>query len=279
MDITSSFMEKAKGFIKNPLGIIALFISLIYGFACLILGLSFDHFKNEIERLPLIWFIITFPILILVAFIYLVVKHHNKLYAPGDYKDEGNFFRTLDPAHQRLRLLNEIETIQKDSSEGLPENGISDQTAQKIIKSESDTANLKDKYLIAEDLALRAFEQGRNLTIKRHMRIVGKKAATADFDALAFDQDFIYGIDVRFTIHGHLSKVLREKITTSFKDYRKDVKELDFIGTLKVIVIVVSENGNISALKNELDELVSQAEFPLETYVYHFTELKRRFGY
>lgn len=86
-------MSNAKGLTKNPLGIIALFISLIYGFACLVLSTGIGNMYGSAERLPLIWFIIIFPVLILVGFIYLVVTNHQKLYAPSDYKDEGNFMK------------------------------------------------------------------------------------------------------------------------------------------------------------------------------------------
>ncbi len=91
----SDFMDKAKSLARNPLGIIALFVSLIYGFACLVLGTSLGNLHGCEERLPLIWFIILFPLLILIAFTYLVVFHHEKLYAPGDYKDERNFISTF----------------------------------------------------------------------------------------------------------------------------------------------------------------------------------------
>jgi len=37
MEIISDFMKETKNLTKNPLSIIALFISLIYGFACLVL--------------------------------------------------------------------------------------------------------------------------------------------------------------------------------------------------------------------------------------------------
>ena len=72
-----------KGLTRNPLGIIAFFVSLIYGFACLVLGTSLNNFHGAEERLPLIWFIIFFPVLILIAFTYLVIYHHKKLYAPN----------------------------------------------------------------------------------------------------------------------------------------------------------------------------------------------------
>jgi len=87
----TEFLDKAKGLTRNPLGIIALFVSLIYGFACLVLSTSIGNLHGQEERLPLIWFIILFPLLILGAFTYLVIYHHKKLYAPSDYKDEKNF--------------------------------------------------------------------------------------------------------------------------------------------------------------------------------------------
>lgn len=88
-------MKNAKGLTRNPLGIIALFISLIYGFACLVLSTSISNLTSTDERLPLIWFIILFPLVILSGFIYLVVFHHEKLYAPGDYSDDSTFAKTF----------------------------------------------------------------------------------------------------------------------------------------------------------------------------------------
>lgn len=89
------FMDNAKGLARNPLGIIALFISLIYGFACLVLGLSGNNLSHE-EKMPFVWFLIFFPVLILITFIYLVTRHHQKLYAPFDFRDDSGFLSTMD---------------------------------------------------------------------------------------------------------------------------------------------------------------------------------------
>jgi hypothetical protein len=53
MNSLTNFMGQAKGLTKNPLEIIALFISLIYGFACLVLSISVSNLKAPRERLPL----------------------------------------------------------------------------------------------------------------------------------------------------------------------------------------------------------------------------------
>lgn len=106
------FMDKAKGLTKNPLGIIALFVSLIYGFACLVLSTSVSNLHTPDERIPLIWFIIIFPFIILIGFIYLVVKHHEKLYGPSDYRDPESFIKTFanKGTYQEIQL-----TVTKDN--------------------------------------------------------------------------------------------------------------------------------------------------------------------
>lgn len=84
------FAETAIGFTKSPLGIIALFIVLVYGFASLVVG-----FGNGLSEhiFPLIYFMVFFPVIVFVGFLWLVAKHHNKLYGPSDFKDEDNFLR------------------------------------------------------------------------------------------------------------------------------------------------------------------------------------------
>jgi len=109
MEKMSNFLDKAKGYAKNPLGIIALFISLIYGFACLVLSTSINNFTGPAERLPLIWFVILFPVLILIGFIYLVIFHHGKLYAPSDFKDEENFINVYMGNKEVSNDLNNID--------------------------------------------------------------------------------------------------------------------------------------------------------------------------
>lgn len=87
---TGKFAESAQGFTKSPLGIIALFIVLVYGFASLVVGLGSGLSENVV---PLIYFMVFFPILVFIGFLWLVAKHHNKLYGPSDFKNEDNFIK------------------------------------------------------------------------------------------------------------------------------------------------------------------------------------------
>ncbi|MDD2657699.1 MAG: histidine kinase [Candidatus Pacebacteria bacterium] len=93
----STFANSAKDLSRNPLGIIALFIVLVYGFVCLLFGFSADSLQSE-ERTPLVWFVVLFPVLVLLLFGWLVSRHHDKLYAPSDYRDDKSFLATLQQA-------------------------------------------------------------------------------------------------------------------------------------------------------------------------------------
>jgi hypothetical protein len=76
---------------RNPLGIIVLFIVLVYGLAALVT--TFSGSLSGSERLPLIWFLVLFPVLVLAVFSWLVSRHGGKLYAPSDYRNEENYIR------------------------------------------------------------------------------------------------------------------------------------------------------------------------------------------
>ena len=93
-----SFGKIATGLAKNPLGIIALFIVLIYGFASLVVGFSDKLVAGE--RIIIIWFLAIFPCFVLAVFGWLVSRHHTKLYAPSDYREDQTFIQASQESLQ-----------------------------------------------------------------------------------------------------------------------------------------------------------------------------------
>ncbi|MEQ9945489.1 response regulator [Pectobacterium aroidearum] len=113
---TDKFAESAKGFTKSPLGIIALFIVLVYGFASLVVGLGSGLSEHVV---PLIYFMVFFPVLVFAGFLWLVAKHHNKLYGPSDFRNEDNFIKTV-------ALLTAASAKQPENNSGDPETQLRD---------------------------------------------------------------------------------------------------------------------------------------------------------
>lgn len=92
-DPIQSFGKIAKSLARGPLGIIALFIVLVYGISASVMVSDVFKSLETFERLPLIYFFALFPVLVLLVFARLVIKHSDKLYGPSEFKDEGNFMR------------------------------------------------------------------------------------------------------------------------------------------------------------------------------------------
>ena len=90
-DHIRSFGEIARQLARNPIGIIALFIVLVYALASLV-TINAENLTPT-ERLPLIYFLILFPLLVLGAFVWLVTRHSEKLYSPSDFRDEENYMK------------------------------------------------------------------------------------------------------------------------------------------------------------------------------------------
>lgn len=92
-DQTKQFGNVAQKLARNPLGVIALFIVLVYGFASLVT--TFGGSFSAKERRLLIYFLALFPVLVLGVFAWLVSRHSTKLFAPSDFRNEENYVRTL----------------------------------------------------------------------------------------------------------------------------------------------------------------------------------------
>lgn len=150
-----NFISNAKGLTKNPLGIIALFVSLIYGFACLVLSTSISNLHDDSERLPLIWFIIGFPLVILLAFIYLVVKHHEKLYSPSDYRADEAFIQTIGREKVKEKQLKEVKELEqakpKEISTSTQQDNFTTSNVEEIDKK-PENINPENKFETEEEL-------------------------------------------------------------------------------------------------------------------------------
>ena len=81
-----------KAVTKNPLGIIALFIFLIYSIASLVLGVSAE-ILTEGQKWVFVVFLVVFPLLVLGSFVWLVANHAVKLYSPADFRNDWSYVK------------------------------------------------------------------------------------------------------------------------------------------------------------------------------------------
>ncbi|MFR1517737.1 MAG: hypothetical protein ACLSVG_03025 [Clostridia bacterium] len=75
---------------QNPLGIISIFASLAEVFGTIVL----KFLPNNIQ-LIFVWFVICFPVLIVVLFFFVLFKKPENFYSPDYYKNDNNFLQAI----------------------------------------------------------------------------------------------------------------------------------------------------------------------------------------
>ena len=126
----SQFGKTATGLSKSPLGIIALFIVLVYGFASIVVAMP--NGMEASDRTPLIYFLVIFPCIVFAGFLWLVSTHPDKIYSPSDFKDENNF----------LKMKEELSELER--------RGESEYAVQ-IVEIKSDLEFLRNKIIHGVD--------------------------------------------------------------------------------------------------------------------------------
>src|SRR5215472_11028238 len=103
------FGATAKSLSRNPLGIIALFIVLVYGLACLVIITGGSLTPSE--RIPIVYFLLVFPFVVLGVFTYLVSFKADQLFAPSDYR-RGEYLELHRMKHSVATVTADIEDLQ-----------------------------------------------------------------------------------------------------------------------------------------------------------------------
>lgn len=114
----SPFNDDAMKLSRNPLGIIALFLVLIYSIA----SLTFLFAKNLSDSLIpfFVIFILIYPIIVLAAFYRLVTNHHTKLYAPRDFTIPEHFIECVYGDQQKIITIHEkVEQVPSVPTENI----------------------------------------------------------------------------------------------------------------------------------------------------------------
>ena len=264
--LLQDFGQTAQRLARNPLGIIALFIVLVYGIAGLVLGVSLGDLDPS-ERQALVWFLVVFPVVVLAVFYRLVTAHHVKLYAPRDFLDAEGFFRALTPSEQKERLeqeIRELESTPPVSGDPLKVNVARERPG--LIRGLS----IRHAWVLAEDFAFRELESEFGAPIQRQVAIAGDYAVDGVFQ----DKGRIRVVEIKFTRHPRLARAARHAVD-QFGQIAHKMKSASFI------LAIVVEGVPSERLEGELartEEHLKSMPFPIDLRVYDFDELKKKYG-
>jgi hypothetical protein len=284
------FAKATKDLARNPLGIIALFIVLVYAMACLVV--AFGTNLDPSQKTPLVWFLVIFPLIVLMVFGWLVSKHHRKLYAPSDYKDETLFVYPQDEETQRRHLLEEalaeeVEEAKEKSPEGSePAKGNSQFDSEPnnfpLPETKADKESIISEHALAEDLAIWQLEDELKVSFARQMVIDFSGGNQGTF----FDGVFVDGktarviaVDVKYTRRSHLHTPQIQATLYRFLEVYNHLSAAELGKSTQLIFVIVTElsGGELERYSLKLKNRYNTLPIPLEWRFYNFSELREKF--
>lgn len=233
-------MKQVVAFMRNPLGIIALFLSVIYGIAGYVISNGFSNLYGCCERLPLIWFIVIFPLIVLGVFTYLVVKYNEKLYAPKDFDNQDGFLK----ANGKYIKPNEpSETLMH--SEKIPVH----QKKSSVCMFAYSSAKKKDnEWKKSEESALKKYSTDHEMEIKTEISL--GRNYVCDGIALKDGKTYLFEVKRELSL-GNIDITLRRLVALQAILENKRYENLNFI------LILISD---IKIEKDKMNDLYSKSK-------------------
>jgi hypothetical protein len=185
---------------RNPLGIIALFIALVYGIA----GLVASTRRNEFSDIELTTFLCVFPFAVLVSFHIVVANNFFKLFSPEDI-GRDQFERIVAPYLPTIDVV-DIDIHDPDEREEIKDEDAKSES-QKIFER---LPLLSQSALIAHSLWESSDMRAKRTSFKSIFR------NNNDIDDIMSDELSRATIfDVLNTLESFASDIIRNKFMTS----------------------------------------------------------------
>jgi hypothetical protein len=134
---------KAAG-VSSPLRVIASFIALSQA-----LAITGSAATNGTARLILTIFAVTFPLIVLAVFVWLLVRHPANLYAPGEYTADTSVEKFATALDRRQRAFEVV------FAEAVPEALSSTETAGRVSTSGQSLTSALDEALSERTVTIR----------------------------------------------------------------------------------------------------------------------------
>ena len=288
---------------RNPLGIIALFISLIYGISALLLGSSIDSLQDYNETI-LILFVVLFPFAVLGVFGWLVACHHKKLYGPGDYQSDQGFIDVNHPYSSNEAIEQMEEEVKHDAEsdyeankrdnldEGDNINGVGDspgnrrrnndsdqEEAEKLKVSREKIRQMATRNYFAQSLVFQKLSARYNGKINEHVSIKSNAGDAVQVDGIINTKNGMKIVEVKFIRNAaNIARRFREssnQLKWVHSMLQQDGYNVD--GMLLVFVVDGDEN-DFKRVESYLKHLNDRKNPDVEMEAHYYNSLLQEFG-
>jgi len=270
---------KENTIIKNPLTVISIFAGLAE-----VAGTAVLPFVSEANQNTYIWFLIIFPILLVVLFFITLNFNPKVLYAPSDFRDENNYmdlFRPSSTVERKEKLDEEIkETTIEEESKKVPkdirelslsrEKGLSNYYDQNYIFKVL-TENPRSRYILAESLVIERLSQELQLPARREVAL---KNSRFIFDAVFEDKRGPVLVEVKYIsnkrAYHHVIKQTLMRLKDAIVNMPDSMRQ-----NAKLILAIAHElhPDEAKLMESKMKEMLSDFPIPVEIKLYQLAEL------
>lgn len=250
--------------------------------SALLLGATVGSLSKSNQSI-LVWFVVLFPVAVLAAFLWLVAKHHRKLYSPSDFRsDEGFLAQPAEPQHLGARLAFEIDEIASEIEQA--EEPAEAQPAEvephppTTVQPEGRAAAVATAYL-AESLAFRELDREFPGQIRQHVRVKASDGRYVEIDGLIETDTVKYIVEVKFVSKGtRYERRIRDAIEHISQGYIHHNGLLP--GSTKAILIIITGDGVPSGeVAGYIESARGRSSLDISYRVYEVGELLARYGF
>lgn len=269
-------------FLRNPLGIIGLFIVFIYGIASYTFNTIIEH-VGIVLKSSLVWFIILFPCIILWVFYWLVTRHHHKLYAPKDFENPDHFMDTISratPDEVNQKLQEEVSSQFSSTKEPLHCDK-EETSVEELYKTLNHSQITKLFHLSrrehmenareAEYLALKALSEQYKYEFEQNIKI-----GDIIVDGFSDGGEVKTVVEIKYVTSQYFSNSSSiERMKRQFNDLSKRFPNTN---TEFLLVIVKASEIDEKKLIERLSYFMDKSGLKVKIVFFDFVELKAKYG-
>jgi len=269
-------MVEKIGTIRNPLTIIAIFAAIAE-----ISGTAVLPFISDGNQSTYVWFLMIFPLLLVVLFFLTLNFNHNVLYAPSDFKNEENFFKSFvnaSPTEKADKLREEVREIENETCLDALQSDVTQPTQQNVTRHEASQRSISARYLLAEELVLSKLSKDLGQYVRRDMRFSIPGQAFL-FDGVVMTQDKVIAIEIKYfkdtrSIQKRFKEVFQRILHAA--EMLPDMARERF----SLIIAIATDAPDVAHnhLANQLYSSIGVTPFPVEIRVFNLQELEEEFN-
>lgn len=264
------------GTIRNPLTIIAMFAGIAE-----ISGTAVLPFISDGNQSTYVWFLMVFPVLLVLLFFLTLNFNHKVLYAPSDFKNEENFFKpfaSASPAERAEKLREEVLEIENEET---PETmqAVEPQSEQQNVTALKDSQRvIRSRYLLAEELVINKFSKEFGHELARGVRF-NTPVPSYVFDAVSFGKDKVTAIEIKY-VRNVRSIVTRFRDTIQRILHTAESLPDSVRGRFSLIIAIATDSLSTDheQLTNRLYSLIGETQFSVEVRIFSLEELEKEFN-